>query len=137
MPVAAGDARQRCAGHRAWMLAALPTSRSTPSGPPSVDASPMKIDFSDLEGLEQEAEAGARLGMAGKHVIHPVQVAPVHAAFSPSSDAVAYARELVRAFKQHQREGRGAFTFRGRMIDNPTFLQAQNLSAYATWIGME
>ena len=60
-------------------------------------------------------------------VIHPGQVAVVQAAFSPGTERVEWARELVREHEEHQREGRGAFTFRGAMIDMPTVRQAQNV----------
>jgi citrate lyase subunit beta-like protein len=48
-------------------------------------------------------------------------------AFSPDPRDVEEARELVAAFEQHQAEGTGAFTFRDKMIDQPTYLQARNL----------
>ena len=65
-------------------------------------------------------------------VIHPGQVATVQAAFTPSQERREWAEQLMEAWRSHQTEGRGAFTFRGHMIDMPTVKQAQNvLDIYA------
>ena len=85
------------------------------------------IDYKDQEGLRRQSEEGAAWGFTGKQVIHPGQVATVQTAFTPSAERQSWARELMSAFHQHQSEGRGAFTFRGHMIDMPTVKQAQNV----------
>ncbi|XP_017265594.1 citramalyl-CoA lyase, mitochondrial [Kryptolebias marmoratus] len=85
------------------------------------------IDYKDVEGLRQQAREGALMGFTGKQVIHPGQVQAVQEEFSPSPDRVQWARELISAFNQHQKEGKGAFTFRGSMIDLPSLKQAQNI----------
>jgi len=77
--------------------------------------------------LRRQAEEGARWGFTGKQVIHPGQVDIVQAAFSPNRERVEWATELLREFEEQQQEGRGAFTFRGHMIDMPTVKQAQNV----------
>ncbi len=41
-------------------------------------------DFRDLARVRREAEEGARLGFAGKQIIHPAQIEPVQQAFTPS-----------------------------------------------------
>ncbi|XP_076039546.1 citramalyl-CoA lyase, mitochondrial-like [Oratosquilla oratoria] len=85
------------------------------------------IDYKDLEGLKVQSEEGCRMGFTGKQVIHPGQVTIVQKAYSPSEEKVAWANELVKAFEEHQKEGKGAFTFRGHMIDMPLLLQAKNI----------
>ena len=60
-------------------------------------------------------------------VIHPGQVRVVQDAFSPSDEKVEWATELIREFRDHERSGRGAFNFRGHMIDMPLVKQAQNI----------
>ena len=42
-------------------------------------------DFRDEEGLTKEARAAAAEGFTGKLAIHPAQVAPINAAFTPSA----------------------------------------------------
>jgi len=85
------------------------------------------IDYKDKEGLKRQSEEGARWGFTGKQVIHPGQVDIVQASFTPSRERVEWATELLRTFEEQQQEGRGAFTFRGHMIDMPTVKQAQNV----------
>ncbi|XP_067842700.1 citramalyl-CoA lyase, mitochondrial isoform X2 [Heptranchias perlo] len=70
----------------------------------------------------------------GKQVIHPSQIAIVQEAFSPSLDRVKWAQELIDAFGEHQKLGKGAFTFHGSMIDMPSLKQAQNIITLAVAI---
>ncbi|XP_045585391.1 citramalyl-CoA lyase, mitochondrial isoform X3 [Procambarus clarkii] len=90
------------------------------------------IDYKDLDGLRTQSEEGAGMGFTGKQVIHPDQVPVVQEAFSPRPEKVEWAASLVRAFEQHQQEGKGAFTFRGHMIDMPLLLQARNVLQLAS-----
>ncbi|XP_051938459.1 citramalyl-CoA lyase, mitochondrial [Hippocampus zosterae] len=85
------------------------------------------IDYKDVEGLRQQAREGALMGFTGKQVIHPGQVQAVQEEFSPSQQRVQWAKELIAAFELHQKEGKGAFTFHGSMIDMPSLKQAQNI----------
>ncbi|TKS66908.1 Citrate lyase subunit beta-like protein, mitochondrial [Collichthys lucidus] len=85
------------------------------------------IDYKDVEGLRRQAREGALMGFTGKQVIHPGQIQAVQDEFSPSPERVEWAKELIAAFDQHQKEGKGAFTFRGSMIDMPSVKQAQNI----------
>jgi len=85
------------------------------------------IDFKDLDALRAESEAGARLGFTGKQIIHPAQVGPVQAAFTPSDEAIAYARRVVETFEANQREGKGAYALDGKMIDMPLLKNAQKV----------
>jgi citrate lyase beta subunit len=93
------------------------------------------IDFNDQEGLGHEALEGARLGFAGKQVIHPSQVAPVQQAFTPSDETIAYARRVIQAFKEYQQAGKGAFALDGKMIDAPIIKAAERVLALAESAG--
>jgi citrate lyase beta subunit len=75
------------------------------------------VEYRDVEGLREEAAFGARLGYAGKQVIHPAQVAPVQEAFTPDDDSIARARQMVDNFQAHQKLGIGAFAQDGIMVD--------------------
>jgi citrate lyase beta subunit len=85
------------------------------------------IDFKDIEGLRLEAEGGAGLGFSGKQVIHPNQVPVVQEAFTPSDEAVAYAKRVVESFEASQKEGKGAYALDGKMIDMPLLKNAQKV----------
>ncbi|XP_025064409.1 citramalyl-CoA lyase, mitochondrial isoform X4 [Alligator sinensis] len=92
------------------------------------------IDFQDDDGLRRQSREGALMGFTGKQVIHPNQIAVVQEQFSPSPEKINWAQELITAFEEHQRLGKGAFTFHGSMIDMPLLKQAQNIVTLATAI---
>lgn len=81
----------------------------------------------DLDGLADYARRGARDGFTGKMAVHPDQVAPLNAAFTPSEAAIAHARAIVAAFDANP--GAGVLTIDGRMIDAPHLSQARRLLA--------
>jgi len=85
------------------------------------------IDFKNPEGLSVEAEQGAGFGFSGKQIIHPNQVSAVQAAFTPSDDAITYARRIVESFESSQKEGKGAYALDGKMIDMPLLKNAQKV----------
>ncbi|MBV6397179.1 MAG: (3S)-malyl-CoA thioesterase [Anaerolineales bacterium] len=89
------------------------------------------IDFKHPDRVRAEAEFGARLGYAGKQVIHPAQVGPVQSAFTPDEEAIAQARQIVATFEASQKEGRGAYALDGNMIDMPLLKNAQKVLARA------
>lgn len=94
------------------------------------------VDFQDVEWVRQEAERGATLGFSGKQIIHPNQVAPVQAAFTPSPEEIAWARELMAAFASYQAQGRGAFAWQGQMVDRPVIRRAEGILARARAAGV-
>lgn len=85
------------------------------------------INFRDNEGLRVEAEQGAGFGFSGKQIIHPNQVAIVQEAYTPSADAIEYAKRIVESFETSQREGKGAYALDGKMIDMPLLKNAQKV----------
>jgi citrate lyase subunit beta / citryl-CoA lyase len=80
-------------------------------------------DFRDDEGLDRETAAAARDGFTGKLAIHPGQVAIINAAFTPSSDDVAYAEAIVAAFAAQP--DAGVLSVDGKMVDRPHLTQAK------------
>jgi len=85
----------------------------------------------DLDGLEKEARAALRLGFKGKALIHPSQIEIVNRVFSPSEEDVRYAKGLIAAFAEAEKQGFGAVTFEGRMVDVMSRIQAQELLDFA------
>ena len=93
------------------------------------------IDYKDLDALKIESEFGAGLGFSGKQIIHPNQVQVVQEAFTPSAEAIAYARRIVETFEASQKEGKGAYSLDGKMIDMPLLKNAQKVLARANAAG--
>lgn len=73
--------------------------------------------FRDLEGLRRECEQGRRLGMDGKTLIHPDQIAPANEVFAPSALQIAWASRVIAAFEAPEHRGKGAITLDGRMVE--------------------
>jgi citrate lyase subunit beta/citryl-CoA lyase len=82
-------------------------------------------NFRDEDGLMSEARAAAAEGFTGKLAIHPAQVAPINAAFTPSADEIAHARSVVAAFKADPQAG--VLSVDGKMVDRPHLIQAQRV----------
>lgn len=89
------------------------------------------LDLADHEGAGREAAAARALGFAGKLLIHPAQVRPVHAAFTPSASEVRHASAVVLAAEEAERAGSGVAVHEGRMIDRPVLLAARRVLARA------
>ncbi|PAA56254.1 hypothetical protein BOX15_Mlig027948g1, partial [Macrostomum lignano] len=89
----------------------------------------VEIDIKDVEHLKRQCNEGRAMGFTGKQIIHPSQLEPCHAAFSPVTSRVAWAERLCEEFERHSSAGAGAFVFDGQMIDMPTVRQAQSLLA--------
>ena len=75
------------------------------------------VDIADSAGFEADAREARALGFAGKSCIHPRQVAPCNAAFGPDAEEIDEARALIAASRAAAADGRGAITFRGRLVD--------------------
>ena len=82
-------------------------------------------DFRDEKGLTNEARAAAAEGFTGKLAIHPAQVGPINAAFTPSPDEIAHARAVVAAFAANPEAGVASVD--GKMVDLPHLVQAQRV----------
>ena len=82
-------------------------------------------DFKNEAGLRTEAEAAAREGFTGKLAIHPAQVPVINAAFTPSSEEIRHAEEIVAAFEAHP--DAGVLSIDGKMVDRPHLVQARRV----------
>ena len=86
-------------------------------------------DLEDDEGFEAECRQGREMGFDGKTLIHPKQLGPANRIFAPTPGEVERAREIIEAFEQAEREGRGVVTVAGRMIENLHVEQAHRTLA--------
>ncbi len=83
----------------------------------------------DLEGLAREAKIALNLGLKGKMCIHPSHVRVINEVFTPSEKEVELARKVVKAYEEAIKQGLGASSVEGRMIDKATYDQAKQLLA--------
>jgi malyl-CoA/(S)-citramalyl-CoA lyase len=84
-------------------------------------------DFNDPAGFRAAANRAAVLGYEGKWAIHPSQVALCNEVYTPSAAEVAKATRIVEAMAQAARQGRGAVSLDGRLIDHASIRMAEAL----------
>jgi malyl-CoA/(S)-citramalyl-CoA lyase len=84
-------------------------------------------DLDDDEGYRSAARRAAALGCEGKWAIHPSQIPLANEVFTPGEAEVEQARRILRAMEEAAKEGRGAISLDGRLIDAASIRMAQNL----------
>ena len=84
-------------------------------------------DIKNAEGFVAQARLSAVLGCEGKWAIHPSQVDVVNEIFSPSEEEILRANRVLSAMEEAKRDGRGAVTLDGRLIDLASIRQAEVL----------
>jgi malyl-CoA/(S)-citramalyl-CoA lyase len=91
-------------------------------------------DFKDPDGYIAAANRAAVLGYEGKWAIHPSQIDLANQVFTPSDAEVTKARRILEAMTQAAKDGRGAVSLDGRLIDMASIRMAQALIAKANAI---
>jgi citrate lyase subunit beta/citryl-CoA lyase len=74
-------------------------------------------NLSDAKGFEEECIQARDMGFDGKTLIHPNQIEPCNAVFSPGAEEVAHARKLIAAFDLPENKDRGVVQVEGRMVE--------------------
>jgi citrate lyase subunit beta/citryl-CoA lyase len=88
-------------------------------------------ELGDLEGFSAECRQARDLGFDGKTLIHPHQIAPCNAAFSPAPEEVAWARKIIAAFDLPENAGKGVIQIEGRMVERLHAEMARQVVAIA------
>ncbi len=94
------------------------------------------VDFRNTDGFRRDCQEAAWMGFTGRLTIHPDQIPVVNELFTPSSDDIAAARELIEAVEVGRTEGRGAITLRGQMVDAAHIGRAETVLARAQQAGL-
>ena len=79
----------------------------------------------DAPGFERACRIARSMGFDGKQCIHPAQLAIANAVFSPTEAEIAHARRVIEAYEVAARDGRGAVTLDGQMIDEANVRMAR------------
>lgn len=75
------------------------------------------LGLDDAEGFAAACRQGRDLGFDGKTLIHPQQIDPANAAFTPTPEEVARARRIIAAYTQASAAGKGAVRIEGRLVE--------------------
>lgn len=96
--------------------------------------------FIDLTAPEEqlitETQKILNMGYTGKLAIHPKQVAPIQAVFTPRMADIESAQRLIAAHHANQAAGTGVFEYEGKMIDMPMIRAAMTIIARAKACGV-
>lgn len=84
-------------------------------------------DYEDAEGFRSAARRAGALGCEGKWAIHPSQIELANEVFTPSDAEVERAERILQAMDYGAKEGRGAVSLDGRLIDAASIRMAENL----------
>ncbi len=89
-------------------------------------------NFTDADGLKKSADLAKALGCDGKWVIHPDQIDTVNQVFTPSTEEIQRARQILQAADDRSR---GAVAVDGRMVDQATIRIARRVWDQAVFLG--
>ena len=88
-------------------------------------------DFRDEAGFRKECEQGRMLGMDGKTLIHPGQIALCNEVFSPPPDEVAWSIKIIAAFALPENAAKGVITLDDKMVERLHLSMAMRVVAIA------
>lgn len=88
-------------------------------------------DFSDPDGYDAAAKRAAVLGYEGKWAIHPSQIELANRVFTPTDAEITRAQRIMDAMAQAAKDGKGAVSLDGRLIDAASIRMAEALLASA------
>ncbi|WP_235830105.1 HpcH/HpaI aldolase/citrate lyase family protein [Algihabitans albus] len=86
------------------------------------------IELDDEAGYHEDLSRSFALGFAARAAIHPKQIAAIHAALAPSTEALARAERIVAAFEA---SNGGACLLDGSLVERPIIRRCQRLLALA------
>jgi citrate lyase subunit beta / citryl-CoA lyase len=95
------------------------------------------LQIEDADGMQESAAEARALGFDGKWAIHPSQVGPINAMFTPSQAEFDRAAAELEALAEAERSGRGAVALGGAMLDEATRKQAADVVARGAAAGLQ
>jgi citrate lyase subunit beta/citryl-CoA lyase len=94
-------------------------------------------DLRDADGFAQECADARDMGFDGKTLIHPNQIDPCNAAFSPTGAEIDDARKVIAAFEAPENRDKGVIQIDGRMVERLHLDEARRTKAIAEAVAMQ
>ena len=91
-------------------------------------------DVEDIDGMIADTKYSRQIGYVGRAVISPRHVPYANEVYSPSEADILYAREVLEAYEEGRRQGKGAVSLHGKMIDAPMIPRAMQVLEIAKMI---
>ena len=86
------------------------------------------LDVRDIAGMVDETRRIKAMGFTGRACIHPDQVKPINAAFSPTANEIEGARAVIDAYEKN---GGRVLLVEGRLVEKPIWAAARRILARA------
>jgi citrate lyase subunit beta/citryl-CoA lyase/(S)-citramalyl-CoA lyase len=86
------------------------------------------LDVRNIAAMVEETRRAKAMGFTGRSCIHPDQVAPINAVFTPTADEVARAKAIIEAYEANA--GR-VLLHEGRLVEKPVLAAARRTLARA------
>lgn len=83
------------------------------------------IHIKEHELFAKSCETVRALGFQGKLCIHPDQITPANAAFTPTDESIAWSEKIVAAFDEAEKAGVASIQVDGYFVDYPIVEKAQ------------
>jgi citrate lyase subunit beta/citryl-CoA lyase len=90
--------------------------------------------FRDMARLEAECRQARALGMDGKSLVHPDQIAPANRIFAPTAEERESAGEIAAAFARPENSDKGVISLDGRMVERLHLVEAERVLVLAAAI---
>lgn len=90
----------------------------------------------NAEGLKQACKIARAMGFDGKWCIHPSQIELANQTFVPSEKELAWAQTVLSEYELARKEGRGALSIKGKMIDVASLRMCQTTVERAKLAGL-
>jgi len=84
-------------------------------------------DFKNMHSFEYACRIGRDMGMDGKSLVHPAQIAYCNDAYTPKATEVANARLIITALKEANEAGRGTVVVNDKLVEHHHIKAAQRL----------
>ena len=94
-------------------------------------------DVNDDDGIIVDAALAKSLGFSGKASISPRHVEVINQVFSPTLAEIEYAYEVLDVIALAKKQGKGAVSLYGKMIDAPIVARAEQTIAMAEALGLD
>ena len=90
-----------------------------------------------MQQCEHDARSAAQMGFDGKWAIHPDQVPVINRVFTPSTEEITRAREIIDLYEHSDiNSGVGAMVYKDEMVDAASLPAERKKLAIARKIGL-
>ena len=94
-------------------------------------------NYADTKAFTETVRRSRRFGFEGAACVHPSCIPILNTELTPTSDEIAKAKQIITAYEEADKQGMGAITHDGKMIDVPIVERARRLLARADAIAQK